>query len=469
MNKINAEHFKQTYHQSPRQQKRPPKARGELSEARVKWIIDQTSNPKVGVVKGIFKPKQVLCQDERPLDYNPELVNNNIANINPGGVYNNPNYMSRSQRLVGSPNKKTLQAPVIAPKSLDLDYWRSNNTVHHSSINVESQIDDYQSGYRIMSCCPEETECLDPFVENFGVSSLYINPDNLDDEMMVKSPTKNVVAHVINKSCVNQMYEGFENTMPYLKTEGDVLILANEPGWVNTACGYNPEQLFEAGLPTNLAAGNCTKDSVMKKYNENLFQQTVTPGVYSTSQINEPINSNMGISFTQQFPVLTHRTNPETGELNYTERDPRIVEPNTEDQPIIGGIMATQANVNDPRFTGYGTSYRSYTDDNTGQTRFYYDDVDAIRMPNYITRSNIDNQPFADTYGPIKSGEENGNKFNSDIRSLANQAFLDNALTFRTELQERLMRKANANAWQKRSAPIRTGGQRMLGGMGRIF
>ena len=40
-----------------------------------------------------------------------------------------------------------------------------------------------------------------------------------------------------------------------------------------------------------------------------------------------------------------------------------------------------------------------------GQTKFYYDDVDAIRMPNYITRSNIDHQPFADRYGPLPAGE----------------------------------------------------------------
>jgi hypothetical protein len=90
-------------------------------------------------------------------------------------------------------------------------------------------------------------------------------------------------------------------------------------------------------------------------------------------------------------------------------------------------------------------------------------------MPNYITRSNIDTQPFADHYGPLQPGCGNGNTKNSEIRELANNAFLENSLTFRTEMQERLMRKANANAWQKRSAPIRTGGQRMLGGMGRIF
>ena len=44
----------------------------------------------------------------------------------------------------------------------------------------------------------------------------------------------------------------------------------------------------------------------------------------------------------------------------------------------------------------------------------------------------------------------NGNENNSNIRALANQQFLDDALQFRTGLQERLMRKINSNGWQKR-------------------
>jgi hypothetical protein len=43
---------------------------------------------------------------------------------------------------------------------------------------------------------------------------------------------------------------------------------------------------------------------------------------------------------------------------------------------------------------------------------------------------------------------------NSTIRSLANQKFVDDAITFRTGLQERLMRKQNATAWQQRKYPI---------------
>ena len=255
---------------------------------------------------------------------------------------------------------------------------------------------------------------------------------------------------------------------PYLKTAPDVQnpeVLPNQPGWVNTACGYNPDQLFNASLPTNLPAGNCEQDPVMKKYNKNLFTQTIQPGTYTFNEVNEPINSNIGISFQQQFPPTTVKTDPSTGDTTFTEHDPRIMEPALA-EPNLGVLTAAnEANMYDPRFSGYGTSYRSYTDDVTGQTRFFYDDVDAIRMPNYIVRSGIDHQPFADHYGPLPDGNANGNKFNADIRGLANNAFLEGTIQLRTELQERLMRKVNADQWQKRQAPIRTQGQRMLGGM----
>jgi len=126
-----------------------------------------------------------------------------------------------------------------------------------------------------------------------------------------------------------------------------------------------------------------------------------------------------------------------------------------------------EGDIYDPRFTGYGTSYRSYNDDALGQTRFYYDDINAVRMPNYISRSNIDTQPFADSYGPIPKGFEKGNPYTDKIHSLAENAFLEGAIQHRTELSERLMRKVNSEQWQRRAAPINRNGGRMLGGFGR--
>lgn len=441
------------------------------------------TNPRIGRQNIIFNDpsSKRFCNDKRPLD----------------GPDNNPNWMSVNQKLAGPANPKTLIPPVVVAPSADMSYWRANNLVEHSAINAGSQIDVFRSGYQVSTCCAPSYDCserckiatpaFNPLSHNVPLTEGYCGPGQCGNNRRPRShprphpgpapapgpqgsgggmadnhPAPQKVGYPYNQHTKENF--GF----PYLKTSDDkgLVVRPNEPGQVNVSCGYNPEQLFKAGLPTNLPAGKCTKDPLMKQYNQNLYTQTIQPGVYTRSEVNEPINSNIGISFTQQFEPTTCQSNPNTGDVLYTEHDPRIIEPAISEPNLAVMSAVTESNIYDPRFSGYGTSYRSYTDDNVGQTRFYYDDVNAVRMPNYIVRSNIDNQPFADQYGPIPAGEEQGNKYNPDIRALANAAFLDGSLQHRTELQERLMRKANTRAAQQRLAPIRTSGQRMLGGMG---
>lgn len=117
------------------------------------------------------------------------------------------------------------------------------------------------------------------------------------------------------------------------------------------------------------------------------------------------------------------------------------------------------SNIYDPRFTGYGDQYRTYEEPVTGQTRFFYKDVDAIKMPNYIVRSKVDTLPWAPTYGPDKPVRGDY----GDYKNLANDAFHDSTLTFRAEMQESLMRKRNAEMWQRRVSPINKGQQLGLG------
>ena len=342
--------------------------------------------------------------------------------------FNNPNYISSNQRLVGPPNPKTFIPPVIVPPSTDLDYWKTNNLVSNSYVNNKNQIDVYKSGYQVSTCCGD-------------VSDKYLVP--------VKNQNPKITTL---QSAVENDKENFE--LPYIKSR----VLPEQPGEINISCGYNPKQLETAAIPANYPTGHCEQDPVFKNYNKNLYTQTIQPGVYSRSEVNEPINSNIGISFTQQLPPLTCKTTPDGGVL-YVENDPRLIEPVIESNGNCYEETINESNIYDPRHTGYGTSYRAYTDDLTGQTRFYYDDIDSIKMPNYITRSNIDFAPYADSYGPQKQGDEFGNKYNSEIRALANDSFLRSTIQQRTSLQESLLRKYNARNTQLRQAPIRTGAQ----------
>jgi len=385
-----------------------------------------------------------FCDDQRPLD-------------GPNGAFNNPNWVSPNQKLAGPPNPKTKIAPVVVPPPADYTYWKVNNLVTPAIINEESNIDVYQSGYQVSTCCAPSYGCGETYVEAIPRQ----NP--LEHKVLLNEQYKNTNQQNQQNQQTQENYQ-----FPYFKTsqEQGVLIKPEQPGQVNLSCGYNPEQLYTAGLPTNLAVGNCPQDPVMKQFNENLFTQTIQPGVYTRNEINEPINANIGISFTQQIPPTTCKTDIVTGQVNYTEHDPRIIEPAISEPNMATESPVTEGDIYDPRFSGYGTSYRSYNDNVTGQPRFYYDDVNAIRMPNYVVRSNIDNQPFADQYGPIPQGEAHGNKFNANIRALANDAFMTSTIEQRTNLQQTMMRKANIRQAQLRQAPIRTGGQRMLGGLG---
>ena len=110
-----------------------------------------------------------------------------------------------------------------------------------------------------------------------------------------------------------------------------------------------------------------------------------------------------------------------------------------------------ESNVYDPRFYSYGTSYRAYNDRLTGQPRFYYDDIDVQRRPNYVTRNNIDFTDYGTKTGPMEPQQFTNQ---NNVRTLAGKTFLNNELHFRTDMQERLMRKAHKNAWQQRQAPI---------------
>ena len=430
-------------------------------------VMPKTLNPNIPS----YKQVKINLTQERPSNY--RFWNDDVSLDT--NVFNNPNYTSINQKLAGSPNPKTNLAPVVIPPACDYTYWKANNMVVPSFINSESNIDLYQSGYQVSTCCGQQktnkkNEYSIPLNKQDLIQSQFNRNQNVY-ESNIKENYSNTDGPAYNYSYSNAMPS---NAMPlessnYLqnknrKTNIDLNTVMNEKqnrikirpnydGQVNTSCGYDPSQLLDADLPSNFTSGNCQKQPIYKDFNKNLFTQTIQPGIYVRNEINEPINSNIGISFQQQFEPTTQSIDKD-GNVMFVEHDPRlmsedIIEP---DYDLINS--ANNSNVYDPRYTGYGTSYRTYIDEQLGQPRFYYDDINAVRMPNYIVRSNIDNFSFMDSYGTMKS--ENGNIDHSKIRELANDAWLQSNLDQRTSLQQSLMRKRNIDGWQRRYAPINT-------------
>jgi len=396
----------------------------------------------------------------------------------------NTNITGLNQRLSIGPqgqtqNRNTYIKPVVVPPTHALDYWKDNNLIVRSQINTAGvQQDMYLSGYAESTCCGYlesgtklvpgcKQQSRENFAERTGIcpgGRKIVAPSLVEDRIPIPSMVENYQENfaertgicpggrkIVSPSLVEDRIPipSMEN---YEAPQGrSKILMPMQPGMMNTACGYNPQQLA-VNLPSNLPVGNCQKSPGMADYNRNMFTQIVTPGVYTRNEINEPVNANIGISFQQQFEPTTYEVH-ENGDVNYLEHDPRVIEPTVEtEQEAPEGPRYD--NVYDPRFYGYGTSYRSYNEPTLGQTRFAYDDVNAIRMPNYVTRSKVDFLPFADTYGPVVEGSEMGNIHNPNMRALVQDSWLRNSLEFRNDLTERQMRKNNAVHWQRRMAPL---------------
>lgn len=220
--------------------------------------------------------------------------------------------------------------------------------------------------------------------------------------------------------------------------------------YINKECGYNPNYI-NYNLPVNKCVGEKQLEPEYKKYNNDQSIQIVQPGMYYKSQVLDPINSNIGISYNQQYLPQTSK-NIGPGEVLYTDHDPeQYVGETYIDNKITGEELY---NIYDPRLTGYGSNDRYYFDEMTGQPRFFYDDIDAVKRPSYIVRSNVDHLGTFDQTGAMKDGE-----LNFDYRSNANNEFHESTLDLRSDIQTRLAQKNYARTSQLRDMPLSSAGR----------
>lgn len=414
----------------------------------------------------------------------------------------NPRVYGMNQSLAGTANPKTNIAPLVPVRSHDLDYWRENNLIIHSAINDERQQDMYLSGYALSTCqgfgtgkslhpvregysegyrsvndrgsegfrapVPTDAQAFIPRMrvdENYALrkersieetTSASVEKERYQREMprynagaVVPVPTDDIGN--VPRMRDSHTRENFE--MPKYKEasiDADTPnVRPNETGWMNQTCGYNSDNV-SYGIPNNLSAGQADRTVALRDYNRNIFTQHVGSDDFSVNHVNEPVNSNIGISFTQQMPPTSVHQD-KNGNKFYTQNDPRQYVPPAP-SPYVESVRPD--NVFDPRSGGYGTSYRTYVDELTGQPRFMYDDIDAVRAPNYIVRSKIDNQPFAESYGTMDEAFDSGNPSTADIRLLAQDKWTRDSIEFREGMMNSMMRKRNSEMWQLREAPL---------------
>lgn len=354
-----------------------------------------------------------FCNDEVPLTYD--------------NTYKSPN------NIGGPANPKTFITPIIAAPAFDLDSWKTNGFVTHSAINERVNYDQERAGYNYgvlptkckncsmlpCGCKPGSVKNKDALIENF------------------RQPETTSLNYQLVNYIQNLQKSGVD-------IEDRQIVRRNVQREFGTVQDRDVDQILQTMMSNPKTNENFYFES---KRRDALLTNTLVPGVYQKTHIAEPIQSNIGISYVQDWgPVEVEDT--QFG-IKFTEQDPKNV------VKTIGiqerAVEQNASNVYDPRLTGYGTSYRGYTDDVTGQPRFFYKDVESITQPNFITRHNLDVFPWATTYGPDVPVPHL-----DEYRQLANNSFLDSTILFRTEMMERLMRKKNAENWQRRVMPIST-------------
>ncbi len=217
-------------------------------------------------------------------------------------------------------------------------------------------------------------------------------------------------------------------------------------------------------------------DDYFAQPDKKLFLQDIQPKLYSYTVDQQPINSNIGISYSPQNPppVLDQITDNHLSRPIYTRVDPQLVR--TDGTRALQQIQPTRTNwsaeysnfvppegsinfedIYDPRFTSYGDPYRSYSDINLGQVQYYYSDVDAYRMPNFATRSNVDFIEYRTPQGQVWP-EYQRTAGVDDVRSHVESQYAADNTFHREDLMALQMNKANRIAWAQRYAPLRQRG-----------
>ncbi len=217
-------------------------------------------------------------------------------------------------------------------------------------------------------------------------------------------------------------------------------------------------------------------DSYFDQPDRRLFLQDIQPKLYSYTIDQQPINSNVGISYAPQMPppVLDQITDSQLSRPIMTRIDPQLVRTDgTRAQQALSpqrtnwsaeysNFVPPPGSINfediyDPRFTSYGDPYRSYSDINLGQVQYYYSDVDAYRMPNFATRSNVDFIEYRTPQGQIWPEYQRTSGVD-DVRPYVEDQYTADDTFHREDLMSLQMNKANRIAWSQRFAPLRQRG-----------
>jgi len=338
----------------------------------------------------------------------------------------NQTSIGRNAALSGPPNPKTLQKRHLNKGGFVQPIYNNHRAAGsiHSHINDSNGDDLYAAGY-----FAPETQCRPSASCPKPLEGDYSFPDMGRGEQDRRESCR---------TCPTESREPFIPDQHY-----STHMRQQKPVDGDLIGDYNPGFL-DSGLPVNYKAGPAELSPALNQYNKELFTQHLQPGIPIQTHVVGTSHANASIGFAQQRAPTT-----KDGD-SYIIHDPRNFPYTPAPQETV---RADISNIYDPRSGGYGTSYRNYIEPVTGQPRFYYDDIDSIRRPNFYAKNNIDFMTGAQKTGAYDSAS---NITLKQMKSRADAEFIRRTNASRLDVQARVTQKYNmTRGWNKRANPMR--------------
>ncbi len=413
-------------------------------------------------------------------------------------------YQSRFENMYKGSDPRTLVPPNITPRLWDNDAWDRGDLYQPSYLNTKRAFDMINSGYlpedtpgcaylTAKTIIPADTDYKWNLVHDFSdenhmysyktigdlgkVQSIEPRTLSLDNtigkdkdiQMTLESKAVENYKKGCNTCAQPSVVENFQpntyqtssmnskkapNSMASYDTSYPATVGSVYSGDLLARCGYDRDNLMY-NIPVNTSVGGCDQRPEMASYNEALYSIAVQPDVYYRSQIQEPIGSNIGISFNQTLPITT-QVKTSDGSTTLTNVDPRSFK--VFDEAVERHDDAIDvSDIYDTRDTGYGPAYRGYVHELTGQPRWYYKDIDDIQRNSYISFNDIDILEKADKRGIIADADEVRQRAAGFIQYVDNE-FIERTNNQRIQMQQQFADKGRDPTVQLRRAPIARGG-----------
>jgi len=332
-----------------------------------------------------------------------------------------------------------------------------------------------------------------PDSRDFYKNVPHLNPDENPDSIKGASnayqssqfeTTKNAPDNIVSVDKKDQVprKNGVKEGFDFVNLNESEVVKDNFGGFEAGNPINNAYNRFNRAQPnTSVVNDQLLQESPTYVYNNSYFDQPdrrmylqdIQPKLYSYSMNQEPINSNLGISYNPQpAPRFLDQVNNNGVNMPlYSRIDPQLVRSDGTKGQINAQPLRTEWSANysqyippegsidfediyDPRFSSYGDGTRAYSDINTGQVHYYYDDVDQFRQPNFIYRSNVDHMTFKTPMGQ-QWPEYNRESSLDDIRTKTSSQYDADDLYHREDYMSNVMSKINRNRWQNVYAPLR--------------